>query len=81
MRAPHSTEMLRASCRSAALEMAYAPSVSDPMNPAIELMMMTEPPPRSAICGMTMLDSQKLLRTLLAMTRSNASSGMSSDRP
>ena len=43
--------------------------------------MMIEPPPRSAICGSTMLHSQKLLRTLLAMTLSYASSGMLSAVP
>ncbi len=32
--------------------------------------MMIDPPPRPAMCGATMLQSQKLLRTLAFMTRS-----------
>ncbi len=51
------------------------------MRPAIEEMMTMEPPPRSAICGSTMLHNQKLLRTLLFITLSYASSGMLMDGP
>ena len=42
---------------------------------------MIAPPPRLAICGRTMLQSQKLLRTLLPMMRSKASSGQSMEGP
>src|SRR5687768_2429067 len=78
---PHSTQMLRASAMSAALEMPYTPSDGEPSKPAIEDTMMIEPPPRSAICGSTMLHNQKLLRTLLFITLSYASSDMLIDGP
>ena len=42
---------------------------------------MMEPPPRSAICGSTMLHNQKLLRTFELITLSNASSGVPSEGP
>ena len=44
-------------------------------------MTITEPSPRSAIAGMTILHSQMLLRTLLAMILSNASSRISVSGP
>ena len=69
--------MLRASAMSAAFEIPYTPITGVPSSPAIDEMMTIEPPPRSAICGSTMLHNQKLLRTLLFMTLSNASSDMS----
>src|SRR5690606_34555976 len=78
---PHSVQRLRASAMSAAFDKPYTPSVEEPTRPAMEEMMMTEPPPRCAICGSTMLHNQKLLRTLLFITLSYASSGMSMDGP
>jgi len=44
-------------------------------------MMITEPPPRSAMPGSAMLVSQKVLRTLAAMTRSKASSDIPAAGP
>ena len=52
-----------------------------PRSPAIDETTITDPPPRSAIPGSTMLHSQWLLRTLLPMIRSQASSGMPIDGP
>src|SRR5687768_13657242 len=67
---PHSAHTLRANAMSAAFDKPYTPSVAEPSTPATDEMMMTAPPPRCAICGSTMLDNQKLLRTLLFMTLS-----------
>ena len=47
------------------------------MRPPIDETMMTAPPPRSAMAGMVIWQSQWLLRMLLAITLSNALSGMS----
>src|SRR5580700_679208 len=74
---PHSTARLRAICISAALEMPYAPSRSEPLRPPIDDTRMTDPPPRRAIAGMVIWQSQWLLRTLLPMILSNALSGIS----
>ena len=63
--APHSTQILRARAMSAAFEMPYAPMLEEPTSPVTDEIKMIEPPPRSAICGSTMLHSQRLLRTLL----------------
>ena len=46
------------------------PRLAEPRSPAIEETTITDPPPRAAIPGSTMLHSQKLLRTLLAIVRS-----------
>ena len=56
--------------------MPYAPSIALPLRPAMLETMMTLPSARSAICGMTMLHSHRLLRTLLAIILSKASSVM-----
>src|SRR5271166_1735311 len=71
---PHSTAILRVNCMSAALEIPYSPSDAVPRSPPIDEITMNDPPPRSAICGHTMFDSQKLLRTLAPMMRSYTSS-------
>ncbi len=52
-----------------------------PLSPAMLETTITAPSSRAAICGSTIAHSQRLLRTLLAMILSNASSGMSSSGP
>ena len=55
---------------SAAFEMPYTPMTDEPSRPPTDETMMIAPPPRSAICGSTMLHSQKLLRTFEFITLS-----------
>ena len=65
---PHSTAMLRAMAISAALEIEYTPMVSEPMKAPSDEMNSTAPSPRSAICGITMLQSRYRLFTLAFIT-------------
>ncbi|MNN28586.1 hypothetical protein D3C81_1421640 [compost metagenome] len=68
---PNSTARLRASWKSAALEMLYTPMVGEPRRPPIDDTMMIEPSLRSIICGATIWISQWLEMTLLSSTLRN----------
>ena len=78
---PYSTARLRASWKSAAFEMLYAPITGEPRRPPIDETITMAPSRRSIISGTTIEMSQWLAITLLSRIFRNWSSLMPASGP